>query len=324
MYCNGQLSRKQPIRVGVPQGSSLGPTLFLVFINDFPNILHHCKCHLSADDTTLYSSAPTTAEAKSKLEHDLLNAAKWFSDNKLTLNISKSTLMAIGSSRRIGKDEITLTINDCKMTAEASVKLLGVILDSNLSWCSHVDHIVKKVSPKIGLLSRLRHTLPSHLLNTINKTIILPHFDYCNTVWGNCCKKYQIILQRLQNRCARIVTGNYDFTVHSSSLLRILGWQSLETRRSIHLSSLMFKCINGMAPQYLSTKFHFAHEVHNRNTRNSVMKNLYVPRPKTETFKQSLAYIGSTTWNSLPAEIRNAESLYCFKQNLKRIHSHND
>ena len=230
--------------------------------------------------------------------------------------------MTIGSSRRIGKDETTLILNGCKMTSETSVKLLGVIIDSTLSWCSHVDHIVAKVSPKIGLLSRLRHILPSHLLNTIYTTIILPYFDYCDTVWGNCCKKYQIILQRLQNRCARIVTGNFDFTVSPSSLLQTLGWLSLEKRRTIHLGSLMFKCMNGMAPQYLTDKFRCANDVHDRNTRNSTNNNLYVPRPRTEKFKQSLAFAGSKTWNSLPTDVREAGSLQCFKQTIKRAYSH--
>ena len=126
------------------------------------------------------------------------------------MNIDKSGIMAIGSNRRLPDQQIEVKIDDVSLKQETVVKLLGVSIDPNLKWETHINSIIAKLAPKIGLLSRLRQTLSHHLLDTVYKSIIQPHFDYCDTVWGNCKKQHQDLLQRLQNRAARIVTCVFD------------------------------------------------------------------------------------------------------------------
>ena len=101
------------------------------------------------------------------------------------MNIEKSGVMAIGSERKIGNEQLHVTVNDRPLRQEKVVKLLGVQVDANLKWDAHIKEIVNKLSPKIGLLSRLRYMLPSNLLEVIYKSIIQPHLDYCDKVWGN-------------------------------------------------------------------------------------------------------------------------------------------
>ena len=225
--------------------------------------------------------------------------------------------MTLGHHKRVGDDETSVTLKGKSLSFVTESKLLGVVVDSNLSWCSHINYIVSKVSPKIGLLGRLRFSLPSNLLTVVYNSIIVPYFDYCDTVWGNCCQKYKNILQRLQNRCARIVSGNFDYTVSPKLIIEELGWQQLEERRRFHLATLTYKCLNSAAPQYLANKFTFCNQIHQRNTRSHKNQNLYVPRPRTEKFKQSLSFIGAKTWNMLPTEVRSADSVHVFKNRYK-------
>ena len=121
------------------------------------------------------------------------------------------------------------------------------------------------------------------------------------------------MLQRLQNRAARIITGDYDYTHSVSDLIEKLGWDKLADRRKFHISTLMYKTINGQAPKYLQTKFNKTNTVHDINTRSYCSGDLYIPRPRIEKFRQSLAYKGAMTWNSLPRQTKQARSLAEFK-----------
>ena len=319
VYCNGNMSGKQPVSIGIPQGSSLGPILFLLYINDFPKCLIETKCHLFADDTTIYARGNTKDAAKQGLQNDLNRASKWFTENRLTLNIPKSCSMLFGQNNKNDNSCLDISVNGEILEQKSSLKLLGIIVDNNLKWCSHVHYLVSKISPKIGLLSRLRHVLANDLLNTVYLTTIKPLFDYCDTVWGHCCSSYKLILQRLQNRAARIVSGNFDFKTSVSGLIQKLGWKNLAENCHYHSSLLMFKCMNDLAPEYLSTRFTRVHATHSHGTRHSLNGHLRIPRPKTEKYKQSLSFKGPHVWNNLPPKLKNSESIHAFKRSYREI-----
>ena len=208
---------------------------------------------------------------------------------------------------------MNLSVNNHPLSQETSVKLLGVQIDEKLNWSQHITYLVSKISPKISLISRLKHALSPALLNTVYKSIIQPLFDYCDTVWGYCFKSQQYILQRLQNRAARIITGNFDYTQSATDLIQNLGWTKLAERRKFHTSILSFKSLNGMAPSYLQSKFVKRNTVHDLNTRSSMAGDLHIPRPRAVKYKQSLSYKGPYTWNSLPRSVREADDLCDFK-----------
>ena len=139
---------------------------------------------------------------------------------------------------------------------------------------------------------------------------MLPHFDYCSTIWGNCGVVLRNKLQKLQNRAARIITRS-GYEVRSTEILSSLGWCDLETRRNRQKSAVMYKVISGIAPDYLQELFVPVNEAHNYNLRFSDM-NVKIPQPHTEYLRRSLSYSGARLWNSLPSTIKSLPNLNNF------------
>ena len=233
-------SNELPINIGVPQGSILGPILFLIYINDLPNIFINCKCHLYADDTTIYCRAKTTHEAEKCLQSNLDRVSRWFQENQLVVNVSKSNIMLIGSKASTSNSSIVTSLNGQNLTHVSNIKLLGLQIDSVLNWKLHIDSIGNTLSSKVGLLHRLSRFVPQKLLIIIYTTLVQSVIDYALTLWGSCHKTYLKTLQRIQNRCARICTNNFDYKTSSSSLLKQLKWMDISTRYTYFTGILMY------------------------------------------------------------------------------------
>ena len=238
---NGTLSRSCSLSCGVPQGTILGPLLFLLYINDLPNCLSNCQSRMYADDTHLTYAGFSADNIQSCLNDDLVNVSNWLIANKLTLNTTKTEFMLIGSRQRL----CTLTvpprplINGSPIEHVTTAKSLGVLIDDNLTWRSHIDKLTKKIASGIGAIKRIRHLVPYGTLHSIYQASVQPHFNYCNVVWGNCGVTLQDKLQKLQNRAARVLTySNYDADVNN--LFELLGWKSLVSQRQIERATMVF------------------------------------------------------------------------------------
>ena len=180
-------------------------------------------------------------------------------------------------------------------------------------------NLCKKVAPKIELLRRLKYKLPIDQL----KTVYQPHFDYAITVWGYAANVHVQTIQRLQNRAARILTSNYDWFTSVSSLLEQLGLQTILERRDYFNALIVYKGLNRLAPNYITTKFTRIRDCHGISTCSALAGNLTVPKPNVECFKQSLCFTGAHAWNSLPIDVRESPSppsLYNFKRRYKAMH----
>ena len=154
-------SSPQKVLVGVPQGSILGPLLFLIYINDLPNCLEHCRVIMYADDTVIYFCGKYCREVEYHLNIDLANLAEWFNSNYLTLNISKSKFVLFGSNRKLQTCQgINLTIDDENLESADSMKYLGVIINKSMKWNEHIESLIAKLNQRIGLLKRVKHLLP--------------------------------------------------------------------------------------------------------------------------------------------------------------------
>ena len=172
---NGKLSDEKQIICGVPQGSNLGPFLFLLYINDLPNCLETTNARLFANDTTLLATGLNTVEVEAKLNHDLLNVDQWLKANKLTLNEGKTEFMIIGSRQRVPSFEQgpLIKLGDKVIKRVLHKKTLGVILDEQLKWDKHIEEQSKMISKSIALLRRAKPFLPRMLLR---KCIMLSSF----------------------------------------------------------------------------------------------------------------------------------------------------
>ena len=150
---NNITSSPKPVTVGVPQGSILGPLLFLIYINELPQCLKHCKSILYADDTLIYYTARTETELQDKINEDLNSLYQWLNNNLLTLNYEKTKFMIFANKKQ---PTLASTVDICiqtkKILQEKSLKYLGVTLTSDLTWHEHVDNIMSKINQRLGLL----------------------------------------------------------------------------------------------------------------------------------------------------------------------------
>ena len=309
------LSSSLDINCGVPQGSILGPLLFIFFVNDFKNCLVKCKVHLYADDTILLFKSTSATEIKNNLEHDLLSASEWFYKNKLHLNISKCKFMLFGTSKRLAKTQTPdVYIGNEKLEHVNHYKYLGVWLDSTLNWKTHLHKMQSKIKQRLGMLRRVRHCIDASTTLLLYNSIILPLLDYCDTVYGNCNIADIIKLQILQNRAGKIIL-EVPYDTRTQKVLTDLNWFYMTERLFYHRCILMFKCLNGLAPAYLSDVFSF--NSHAYNTRSATRRNLRLPKCKSMTGQKAFHYLGAKLWNTLSIDTRNCTTIGAFKSKLK-------
>ena len=227
----------------------------------------------------------------------------------------------MGSNQRLhsfSEDKIKIEIDAKLVTKVKEAKSLGVIIDKHLSWSNHIGELSKKISSGMGALKRIRPYISERTaFQTYQAFKILPHFDYCSSVWGDCKLTLSDKLQKLQNRAARAITrSNYDTS--ASFLFNLLNWDDLITRRQKLKAKLMFKTTNGLTPVYLQNLFSTRSTQY--NLRDSEAK-LELPMPCTNYGKRAFCYSGALSWNNLPISLRKSDSLGYFKRKIDQLYS---
>ena len=318
----GEKSNTLPIVCGVPQGSILGPLLFLIFINDLPLCLDICNLDMFADDQTLCVSGESINEVEMTIQNDVLPISTWVSNNAMSINTTKTKSMVVASNPKINnfKDSnatLNVCINNCDISNVFSHNLLGMEIDSTLSWNNHVNNLCKKLSMRIGVLQKLRPLTPHSVLILVYNATFLSVFDYCCTVWGNTTKNNLQRIYKLQKRAARVILG-VDLTVATRTLFSRLHWLPIDLRIDYFIAVMTFKILHGLAPDYLN-QFRYISDVSDVNTRGSSNRNLYAPNFKTAAGQRSFIYRATTIWNDLPITIRNVETLPQFKSQLRNF-----
>ena len=229
---NNVRSSRKLIECGVPQGSNLGPLLFLLYVNDLPNCLDQAEPSMFADDTNISTSAGSVEKLETQLNIELDKIYRWLVANRLTLNVSKTEYMIIGSRHKLGKidKDPVIKIGSETVNWVHTSKSLGVIIDDKLKWEDQIDSISKKVSRGIGAIKLIKPYVPKKCLSQVYNALVQPYFDYCSLVWQNCKLELQSKLQKLQNRAARIITGD-NWEIRSKDVLNKLNWLPLNQRR---------------------------------------------------------------------------------------------
>ena len=318
---NNSLSSPKFVSCGVPQGSLLGPLLFIIYVNDLAKYIKSSSLKLYADDTVLYYSDTSVRKIESVLNSDLLLLDQWMNKNRLSVNYDKTVCMLIGSRYMLSKEK-NLNVILCKTQIQQvnNVKYLGVICDEQIKWNIHIDKMVKKIGQMVSFLGRLRSTLNESILKLLYNAVVLPHFDYGDIVYGSACKYLTERLQKLQNRAGRLILHiNRDSRIPNLEIHNALAWDTLSDRRNQHLLIYMFKSLNNMTPIYISDSFTIsAHEYHLRFS-----GKLYTPKPHTEFLKRTFKYRGAMAYNNLPVFVRAASTLNAFKSELTLFHSDN-
>ena len=314
---NNVRSSRKLIECGVPQGSNLGPLLFLLYVNDLPNCLDQAEPSMFADDTNISTSAGSVEKLETQLNIELDKIYRWLVANRLTLNVSKTEYMIIGSRHKLGKidKDPVIKIGSETVNRVHTSKSLGVIIDDKLKWEDQIDSISKKVSRGIGAIKLIKPYVPKKCLSQVYNALVQPYFDYCSLVWQNCKLELQSKLQKLQNRAARIITGD-NWEIRSKDALNKLNWLPLNQRRLTDTLLFMRKIFKDEVPISISDQFQLSvNEQYNLRSNCTMLK---LAKPRTNTLKRSFSYHAAKTWNKLPTDLKNLSiSDKVFKHNLK-------
>ena len=304
-----------PVNCGVPQGSILGPTLFLCYINDMSYALR-CKLSLYADDSALLFSGPDPTSVAQFLSQELKTCQKWLIDNRLSLHLGKTECILFGPRRRLTSDlDFKVELDSVAVNRVTSVKYLGVHLDQFLDFSTHVDTIIKKAVAKLSFLYRNGHLLNVRIRRLLCQTLIFSGLEYCASSWyySISCQS-QERLNVVQRKCARFVRNVSPRSHIGNAELSSLSW--LTFPRRINFFSLVhaYKVKHGLSPSYLASNFECVQDVHRHNLRqSSVNFSLAHCSSPPGSFVRNTV----TNWNSLPANVKGCRSLSYFKSTLK-------
>ena len=202
---NGITSSKMNVSCGVPQGSILGPLLFLVYVNDMNLAFKSSVIHHFADDTNLLYSDKSLKKIKTSVEKDLANLYDWLCANRLSLNPGKTEFIIFRPSRKKIDLRITLKLHHTKLFESSNIKYLGLILDNMLNWKPHISELSKKLGRVVGLLYKVRKLCSPSPVRSLYFSIFNSHLSYGLVVWGNASSKDIDKIKSLQRRAIRAV-----------------------------------------------------------------------------------------------------------------------
>ncbi|XP_062400145.1 uncharacterized protein LOC134089717 [Sardina pilchardus] len=312
-------SESTAVTRGVPQGSVLGPLLFIIYLLPLGTILrkHDVQFHCYADDTQLYFSVkPTATLPPAALTACLHDINVWMTQNYLKLNSSKTELLLVGSKSALTKMEpITICVDGSTIPCSKQVKSLGVILDNTISFNAHINTISRNAFFHLRNIARLRPTLTQQSAEVLVNAYVTSRLDYCNSILSGIPNKLLHRLQLIQNSAARIITCSKS-TSHITPSLMQLHWLPVAFRINFKVLLLAYKSLNNSAPTYLTDLL----EVYTpaRPLRSSSAGLLRVPDVNLCTLgERAFSYIAPKLWNSLSDYIRHSDSITVFKSRLK-------
>ena len=311
---NGTSSSTKMIKCGVPQGSILGPLLFLLYINDLPNVCKSTNPVLYADDTNLFINGNNLIDLQTAINRELAEISTWLKINKLSLNVKKTHHMIFTHKRKI-QPSVALSIEGHPIDEVDNTKFLGVYLDNKINWKKHISYISGKVARGIGLIIKARKMLTSDALLTLYHSFVFPYLSYCNHIWG--CT-YPTNLKQLvvqQKRIIRIIAGmKYRDPTESAfrdlSVIKFLDINKYLTAR------FMYQYHHNKLPVIFSDYFRQIADVHEHNTRQCI--GLYAVPMKTDLGLTCISHRGPVIWNEILKNINPDTSEVSFKKALKQ------
>ena len=302
------------IRAGVPQGSILGPLLFLVYINDIVRDIGS-NIRLFADDTSLFIIVDNPVTAADSLNTDLTKISQWAATWLVTFNPAKTEALLF--SRKLNRPQHPPLYMQNHLISEVDVhKHLGLYFTNVCTWHNHINYIKEKAWHRLNIMRKLKFKLDRKSLETIYLTFIRPLLEYGDVIFDNCTQYEKQELDKIQNEAARIATGTTKL-VSLATLYNEICWETLELRRYNHKLTLFYKMMHNITPLYLSSLVpQSVSNLSRYNLRNS--NDLQTIDARTNQFYNSFLPSSVRAWNNLSVEAKQCESVNSFKCLLQK------
>ena len=324
---NGSYSEWGPIKSGVPQGSVLGPLLFLVYINDLEKGIKS-SIRFFADDTSLFSTVYDPKSSAEELNNDLQKISQWAFQWKMSFNPdpTKPAEEIVFSRKHVHIQHPPLFFNNIMVKQVSEHKHLGLTLDSKLTFANHISEKISKARKGIGVIKYLSSYVPVKTLDQIYKMYVRPHLDFCDVIYhipeidslfvsSSRLSYWMNRIERLQYQAGLAVTGAWQGT-NTEKIYEELGWESLSKRRWFRRLVQFFKIQNNLTPEYLREPIP-SFRAYGISTRSGNMIPLL--EAKREYYRNSFFPDAIGIWNNLDPSLRKTKSLSIFKSNILKI-----
>ncbi|KAK3102525.1 hypothetical protein FSP39_011953 [Pinctada imbricata] len=306
---NGTHSDNIHVTSGVPQGTVLGPILFLIYINDFPEYLHHSTLRLFADDSIIYKEITNTNDTL-QLQRDLDSAAKWEEDWLMSFHPDKCSILRITTKKNPIHHNYTL--HKHILTTETSTKYLGITIQDNLKWNKHIDNITTNATRQLNFIKRNLKVASPKIKERAYQSLVRPKLEYNCCTWDPHQHTQIQQLEMVQRRAARYVTNRFHNTSSVNSMLQDLNWPTLQERRLRTRLIFLYKITHNLVaiyPQDLLFPL-------DSRTRHINLLGFQQIRTHKDTYKYSFYPRTVKQWNCLPQHIASADTVELFREQV--------
>ena len=302
------------VNIGVPQGSTLGPLLFLLYINDMKNCSKILKFIQFADDTTLLFCCKNIVNLRNILGIEANKVFNWLAANKLIINLTKTHSMLF--TNKHGNLKLPLKIQNIDIEEKSETCFLGVIIDNKLTWKHHIQHISNKISKSIAILRLLRHKFPKNILKMIYMSLVFSYINYCNLIWGGACKTSLDSLYLLQKKAIRIV-NNSEYLAHTDPIFKSLGILNIYQVFKLNCVLFMYKCLKTKQYPEFKKKILKSSSIHSYGTRTNDL--FRPPRERLKLCQRSYLYQSVILWNTISTDTKILNCILIFKIKIKAL-----